>query len=99
MNVKETLEAARKVFVERGGAVGVLMDDQGRVCALGALRIACGTDLNSTPDARLSRYWEPREVLGKAANDLYGSIVVTVNDEIGRDAVLACYDRAIEAAS
>jgi hypothetical protein len=56
-------------------------------CAMGAVQ-AVTTD-ETEGDVTLA--------LCKATNQLYGqSHIATVNDEIGHDAVLACFDRAIK---
>lgn len=61
-------------------------------CAEGALRATVG-DAHEVSDLLTAA---AREVLGKAVSDI--APVPTVNDQLGHDAVMEMYDRAIEAA-
>lgn len=56
--------------------------DRFQYCALGALEHAKGSHVS-------------RDILQRAAYDLYGMDVIYVNDSQGHKAVMKCYDRAI----
>jgi hypothetical protein len=59
-------------------------------CAVGAIQAVTTTEEDDKAAFAL---------VGIAARQLYGQHPSTVNDDIGHDAVLACFDKAIEDAS
>lgn len=47
-DVVDFLKRAREIFIDRGGARGVLLDNNGRVCAIGALEQILAASLLNT---------------------------------------------------
>jgi len=86
----EVLTKAREIFRERGGARGVLLDDQDRVCAVGALNLAVTGDAENWGSSRLRE--EARETLG------YKFDIVYINDSAQdpMPVILDIYDHAIK---
>lgn len=87
MNAKitEALRGAAGIIAERGHAKGMLEDTDGRVCAIGALRIACfGTARNR------GRYdqgfdWD-------LYDDIYSHLESYIHDELCVDGVMLYND-------
>lgn len=97
----EVLEQARDIFQHHGGAQGIIQDERGRVCAVGAI-----AELSSR-----SNHWNniaainARFVLDRSARTLFADAlehfigIIEVNDELGSQAVLDVYDHAIKTLS
>jgi len=97
VNMLELLTKAREYFREHGGAKRMFKDDEddGRVCALGALREVI--DLNS-PYWGL-RYVAAAEYLALHSRQLYGYSRVAVLNDLPHDTrpeILSVYDHAIK---
>lgn len=105
MSAVEVLKAAKELIADpaRWCQESYAMDDTGvaevsdgaacRFCAVGArLRILASED-NTT------QTWTATGVfLESSAHQKYGSGITYVNDHVGHEAVMKCYDRAIELA-
>lgn len=48
--ISRILNAAAEVMRQRGRAVGAYRDDSGRVCMIGAIRVACHGESGGCPD-------------------------------------------------
>jgi hypothetical protein len=95
--ILEAYLQAREYFKTNGGAIQDFADETGRVCALGAMNRICAGDPTRRPlgDASyiINQWYEP---LVNAAEELYGDGIVEVNDKLGVQQVLDCYDLAIK---
>ena len=88
------LERARNLIADKTRwGQGLLCDTRGRVCAIGALGIRLDTPVYDEQTQKAC------QLLGAAANELFGRGVVYVNDGLGHAAVLRMYERALFLAS
>jgi hypothetical protein len=99
MTATEILRAARQYMAERGLARGAFMDREGRVCAVGALRLAVhrgrpGLGVAGLPPLEWEAYTDARRRLDKCTP---WEDVVAANDG-ARDKyeVLSIFDCALE---
>jgi hypothetical protein len=90
IELSEYLKSAKDYFEEYGGARGEAVDSQSKVCAIGAL-IMINRQMKFD-----FLYGKSVTVLNNAAIELYGKLIVQVNDHLGIEAVKHCYDYAIK---
>ena len=86
----EVLTKAREIFRERGGAQRELLDNQDRVCAVGALNLAITGDAEN---------WGTRSLWNEARETLdYNGDIVFINDSAQdpMPVILDIYDHAIK---
>lgn len=86
MNAKttEALRGAAGIIAERGHAKGMLEDTDGRVCAIGALHIACFG--RARPSLGNDSDWD-------LYNDIYSHLESYVHNELGVDGVVLYNDK------
>lgn len=87
------IKEAREYFSQHGGAKGIYWDN-GLVCAYGAIR-----KTNNISYSLLGPGLIPPiqvEILEVSSKELFGKMLVDVNDEMGEQAVLDVFDLAIK---
>jgi len=99
VNMLELLTKAREYFREHGGAKRMFKDDEddGRVCALGALREVIDLSLEGRVGALA--YVAGAEYLALHSRALYGYSRVAVLNDLPHDTrpeILSVYDHAIK---
>jgi hypothetical protein len=85
------LEKAQELFQQKGGAIGVTEDFEGKLCAIGAL-------YRCTSFSPERNRMHARNILNGVAKKTYGKLLVEVNDQLGKDAVNHCYELAVKRA-
>jgi len=103
VNMLELLTKAREYFREHGGAKRMFKDDEddGRVCALGALREVIDLSLEGSLVSRAGSlaYVAGAEYLALHSRQLYGYSRVAVLNDLPHDTrpeILSVYDHAIK---
>ncbi len=96
MNTYELLVGARDVFARRGGVKNELEDDNGNVCALGAINVALTGKATWSWGGFSEDIYLFDEVSTLLTEAINGDIITYNNrSDVTKEDVLAVYDKAI----
>lgn len=101
MGIRDALVAARALLIEGGvGRLNFINPETGRLCSLGALKVASGAviDMTESGEYFLGRDRFDREFYLNAARALQDGIfanIVAFNDNHSDEEVIAMFDQAI----